>query len=182
VIEIAGLDRVRLAALIGDTLAREGIDVVLTGGSCVSIYTSEHFVSLDLDFIDVGFSPKRRITKAICSLGFTPSKRNSRYFEHPDTKLTVEFPTGPLMIGDEKIEDGAVAKIETDVGVLRLLTPTDCVKDRLANYYYFKDRQCYEQALLVARKHPIDWGSLQQWHENERQSEGYEPFRTEVER
>jgi hypothetical protein len=55
------------------------------------------------------------------------------------------------------------------------------VKDGLANYYYFKDGQCYEQALLVARKHPIDWDSLQQWHENEGQPEGYETFRAEVE-
>lgn len=79
----------------------------------------------------------------------------------------MEFPSAPLMVGDEHISSSAVNAIETRQGVLRLLTPTDCVKDRLANYYYFKDRQCLEQALMVMKAHPVNFQSLKNWHENE---------------
>lgn len=179
---ITDLNRTELAALVGEALAKDGIDVVLTGGSCVSIYTSDQFVSLDLDFIDMSFSTSRRIARSLESIGFTPSRRNSRYFEHPETDLKLEFPPAPLAVGDESIPLEATELMETDQGVLRLLRPTDCVKDRLANYYYFKDRQCYEQALAVARRHPVDWEALERWHENEGQQSGFAIFRAEVER
>lgn len=41
------LGRAELAALIVQTLASHGIDVVLVGGSCVCLWTNERFGSLD---------------------------------------------------------------------------------------------------------------------------------------
>lgn len=73
------------------------------------------------------------------------------------------------MIGNEHLKSNAVGTIDSDLGTLRLLTPTDYVKDRLANYYYFNDKQCLEQALLVAKAHPINLVTLEQWHQNEGQ-------------
>lgn len=164
---VKGLSRLELAALICETLSKAGIDVVLSGGSCVSIYSSEKYVSKDLDFVDISLKSNRQIGKALDSLGFKNQPKNSRHFVHPDAELTVEFPSAPLMVGDEHIRSTAVNAIETQLGVLRLLTPIDCVKDRLANYYYFKDRQCLEQALLVIKAHPVNFQSLKKWHENE---------------
>lgn len=80
------------------------------------------------------------------------------------------------MIGDEHVNAESVAEIETVQGILRLLSPTDCVKDRLAGYYYFNDRQCLEQALLVAKEHSINIAALKKWHITERQLKGYEQF------
>lgn len=164
---IKGLSRLELAALICETLNKAGIHVVLSGGSCVSIYSSEKYVSKDLDFVDISLKSNRQIGKVLESLGFNNQPKNSRHFVHPDAELTVEFPSAPLMVGDEHISSTAVNAIETRQGVLRLLTPTDCVKDRLANYYYFKDRQCLEQALMVMKAHPVNFQSLKKWHENE---------------
>lgn len=65
------------------------------------------------------------------SLGFS---EKDRYFVHPDTPLFVEFPSGPLGVGDAPVEE--IAELDTEAGVLRLLTPTDCIKDRLAAYYH----------------------------------------------
>ena len=95
------LTRLELAALIASSLKEQGIDVVLSGGSCVSIYSSERYVSKDLDFIDISLKSNRQIAKAIQSLGFENRPKNSRHFVHPDTELTVEFPSAPLTIGDE---------------------------------------------------------------------------------
>jgi len=54
--------------------------------------------------------------------------------------------------------------------VLRLLSPTDCVKDRLAAYYYHHDRQCLEQACLVVKYSDVDLAEVERWsvHEGEK--------------
>lgn len=65
-----GLSRLDLAALICETLKKAGIDVVLSGGSCVSIYSSEKYVSNDLDFVDISLKSNRQIGKVLESLGF----------------------------------------------------------------------------------------------------------------
>ena len=173
---IKGLSRLELGALIASTLRKHQIDVVLSGGSCVSIYSSERYVSKDLDFIDVSLKSKQAIGKALNDIGFKNFPKNSRHFMHPDTALTVEFSSAPLAIGDEHIPSSSAAEIETDVGILRLLSPTDCIKDRLANYYYFGDRQCLDQALLVAKSHPVNFKSLKAWHVNEGQEDKYDKF------
>jgi len=113
---------------------------------------------------------------ALKSLGFENKPVNSRYFSHPDTQLTVEFPSAPLMIGDEFIPESQTVEMQTSQGILKLLSPTDCVKERLANYYYFHDRQCLAQALMVANRHPINLPVLEQWHENESLMDEYVEF------
>ena len=42
-----------LAAIVSDALEREGIIATLSGGSVVSIYTENRYVSEDLDFVTV---------------------------------------------------------------------------------------------------------------------------------
>ena len=52
-----------IAALVCTTLEHDGIAVVLSGGSVVSIYSNAEYVSYDLDFIPIGLS--RRVDRAI---------------------------------------------------------------------------------------------------------------------
>ena len=87
----------------------------------------------------------------------------------------MEFPGGPpLGIG----EDNTIIPIEVESeGVkIKILSPTDCVKDRLANYIYFKSRECFDQALLVAKKHSINFESLKKWCEGENSPDTYIQF------
>jgi hypothetical protein len=95
-------------------------------------------------------------------LGF---QEKDRYFIHPDTHFFVEFPAGPLAIGDEPVFE--VAQIEFATGVLRLLSPTDCVKDRLSHYFHWKDRQCLDQAVMVATGTEIDLEEIERWSRHE---------------
>jgi ABC-type transport system substrate-binding protein len=46
---VTGMSIGDLAALVADHLRQSGINVVLTGGSCVSIYTQNRYQSYDLD-------------------------------------------------------------------------------------------------------------------------------------
>ena len=52
-------------------------------------------------------------------------------------------------------------------GVLRIISPTDCVKDRWAAYYYWGDRQSLEQAVMVAGDNVVDLKEVERWSEAE---------------
>lgn len=169
---VSDMNRIELASYISSQLRECGISVVLSGGSCVSIYSGDKYVSLDLDFIETGISSRAAVTRCMRGLGF--SERH-RYFEHPGVDILVEFPAGPLGIGNEPITE--FREIRTSVGILRLLTPTDCVKDRLAWFYHTGDTECQEQAFLVAREQEIDVPELERWSANEGKAQEFNKLR-----
>jgi hypothetical protein len=177
--QLARLNRAEMCALIVETLASFGIEVVLVGGSCVCIYTNERFGSMDLDFIDLTYSRRKEIAAALATIGFTP-RGNTKYFEHPGCQWSVEFPTAPLAIGHEQIDSTRIASIKTATGTVRLLNPTDTVKDRLLWFYLEQDGQCWQQALDIARNHRIIWRDLKRWHEKEGYADEYTRFRSAV--
>lgn len=76
------LGRAETAALVVETLAAHGIEVVLVGGSCACVWTNERFGSFDLDFIDLTYKRRKQITVALADIGFAP-KGATKYFEHP---------------------------------------------------------------------------------------------------
>lgn len=159
----------KIAAFVAEHLHQGGVNVVLTGGSCVSIYTDNRYQSYDLDFIEEGRWGRKKIAGILMKLGF---QEKDRYFIHPDTPYFVEFPSGPLAIGDEPVRE--VVQLEFATGSLRLLSPTDCVKDRLANYYHWKDRQCLEQAVMVAADAEVDMEEIERWSRHEGMVEEFE--------
>ena len=53
-------------------------------------------------------------------------------------------------------------------GILRLSHPTECVMDRLTWYFHDSDRQCFEQAIQVARHQSIDLRRIEGWARRER--------------
>jgi hypothetical protein len=84
-----------------------------------------------------------------------------------------------LGIGDAPIKEIASRKSET--GVLKLLTPTDCIKDRLAGYYHWDDEQNLEQAIWVASENVFDMVAIEEWSKNEGMIEKFELFKERVE-
>jgi hypothetical protein len=156
--DIGELTEEELAGLVCQTLKAAGIVVTLTGGACVAIWSEGKYVSRDLDFIEEGPVPARKIRDALKPLGF---ERKGRHFVHPRTEFFIEFPTGPLMVGDQRVEH--VSERDTPAGKLRLLSPTDCVKDRLGALFHWNDRQALEQALLVANSQGVDLNDVRRW-------------------
>ena len=163
---VADLSIEELAGLVCETLENAGITTTLTGGACVAIWSDGNYVSRDIDFIEEGPVPRRQVKVALARIGFT---EKNRYFVHPETEFFVEFPTGPLTVGDERVQ--TVATRDTGAGRLRLLSPTDCVKDRLAAFFHWNDKTALEQAVLVARRQPIDAADIRRWAKHEGQSE-----------
>lgn len=174
---IAEMSVEEVAALICETLAKAGVVVTLTGGACVSIWSEGRYVSRDLDFIEEGPVPRRKVKDALAELGFV---EKNRYFVHPDSEFLVEFPTGPLMVGDERIE--RVATRQTATGILRLLSPADCIKDRLMWFFLENDRQALEQAVDVGHSNNIDLEDIRRWAINEGEENKFMLFAQRLER
>ena len=156
------MTQAELGAYVQTHLTEKGVDTVLSGGAVVAIYTSGLYVSPDLDLVNRYSAKRSTIRAAVEELGF---REMGRHFEHPESEFIVEFPRGPLSLGEQEITN--VAELTTDEGILRVITPTDCVKDRLAWYYHSGDRQCLSQAVLVSRAHPIDIDEVKRWSEGE---------------
>jgi len=97
---IAQMNRLELAAYVSTELRNCNINVVLSGGSCVTLYSKGKYVSMDLDFVNAGFTKRPVIKQVMESLGFF---EENRYFRHPDNSMLVEFPPGPLGVGEEPV-------------------------------------------------------------------------------
>ena len=163
-----------LGAFICSALEKEGIETVLSGGCCVEIYSHGRYTSDDIDLIDRFNGGHRKIKEVMEHLGFREYQMK-RYFVHDDTKLFIEFPRGPLGVGDAPVKDIALRKNET--GILKLLTPTDCIKDRLAGYYHWDDEQNLEQAIWVAQANEFDMLAIEKWSRGEGEIEKFETFK-----
>jgi len=99
---------------------------------------------------------------ALLELGFKPE---GRHFRHPEKPFLVEFLGPPLSIGATVVRK--IAEIRASRRTLHLLSPTDCVKDRLAAFYFWNDRQALEQAVLVAFRQPGDLRDIKSWSRSE---------------
>ena len=152
----ANVDLKNLACFIYETLKTAGIDVVLVGGACISIYSENRYQSFDLDFVT--YEEMRPIEKVLLPLGF---RREGRCFIHKECPYLLDFVNPPISVGSESIK--LFKTLKTSYGSLQLLTPTDSVKDRLSAFFYWNDRQAFEQALLVAKDHKIKINDLKRW-------------------
>jgi hypothetical protein len=147
-----------LAATVCDHCRTLGIEVVLSGGACVSIYARNRYLSYDLDFVLMETVAKKRLRAAMEMLGFAVA---GRHFKHPATPYLVEFLLPPLSVGAEPVRE--IRELRRRNAVLRLLSPTDCVKDRLAAFYHWNDRQSLDQAVLVCRFADVDLAEVRRW-------------------
>ncbi len=159
-----------LAAIVSDKLNERGIDAILVGGACVSIYTKNKYLSSDLDF--VSSTSIKEISTALLELGF--ERKSSRHFEKNDCPFFIEFVSPPAALGREPVMETNVLK--TRLGDIVLLTPTDSVKDRLAAYYHWNDPQALEQALMLATAQKINLQEVKRWSAKEGQREKYNAF------
>ncbi len=164
------MSRKEFAAAVVHQLERHGISCVLVGGACVSIYTDERHASRDLDFI----SPYSHevITEALAEIGFT---REGRYFISSNSDLYVEFPTGPVAIGNQiPVKPDGSIKVKNTTIVM--YSPTQCVMDRLAAWFHWNDRRSMIHALWVCEKHPVNLDKIKRWATKEGEPEKLAQF------
>jgi hypothetical protein len=166
-----------VASAVGAALARHGIRAVLTGGACASLYTRGAYVSRDMDFILVGPATQDRLDAALGSLGF---RRSGDRYVHARVAFYVEFPRGPLAIGD----DYRVRPVQrrSRGGSLLALSATDSCRDRLAAFYHWNDLQSLAVAIQIARAQQVDLSVIEKWSAVEGFSQRFEEFLGQVRR
>lgn len=176
--DLSDLSIRELAALVCDNLRKEGLRATLSGGACAEIYSNAQYVTGDLDFIVNYIWPEndRIIDRVMTGLGF---ERKGRVFSNASTRYLVEFPPGPLSIGEEyRIQP---IEISLKTGSLSLLSPTDSLKDRLTGYFYGNDNQCLEQAVMIYTMNDVDLGNIKKWAANEGQPDKFSTFLNRIE-
>ena len=130
------------------------------------IYSQNRYQSYDLDFVT--YEDRGKIKSALEELDFV---QKGRYFHHPDSIFFIEFVTPPVSVGKETI------KKYNHLGAIILLSATDCVKDRLASFYYWNDRQALEQATMVCKAQKnVNLTEIKKWSILEGQQRKYEEF------
>ncbi len=144
-----------LASYVCNELGKRNIKVVLSGGSCMELYTNAMYSSYDIDFVMRYSYSVNQIEKNMIELGF---QIDGKYYILDGSKFFIEILTPPVAVGDEFIQN--FASRDTKVGTLKLLTPTDYVKDRLCGCFLHNDKHCFEHALAVASKNEIDTNNL----------------------
>lgn len=164
-----------LAAIVSNQLREKGIDSILVGGACVSIYSHNRYQSYDLDFVT--YEDMKKVTAALNELGF---QKDGKYFSHPKCKYFIEFVSPPVSIGNEPIHHFAYH--QTSLGTIKMLNPTDSVKDRLAGFYHWDDRQSLDQAITLCKEIPqaIDLREIKRWSKKESHSNKFDFFYKEL--
>ena len=173
--QIRNMSQVELAAYVQSHLQKAGINVVLSGGSAVSFYTGNKYVSKDLDLINANFAKRKDIKTAMEKIGF---REEGRYFVNPETQFLVEFPQGPLSIGEEPVK--VVDEFKLATGTLRIISATDCVKDRLCAYYFWNDQQGLTQAVLVSKSQQVALKEIKRWSKAEGKEQEFEVFKSKL--
>ena len=164
-----------VAAIVAGALERAGFRAVLTGGACATVYSAGAYQSFDLDFILQRGGGQRALDEAMAPLGFV--REGDRYV-HPRSRFYVEFPRGPLAIGD----DVAIRPVRLPLGegTALALSATDACRDRLAAFYHWSDRQSLDAAAAIARRHRVNMRLIRAWSRREGALDQFEEFRLAV--
>ena len=166
-----------VAVSVGDALRRAGIRAVLTGGACAHLYSGGAYLSRDADFVLGGPCRREDLDRALATVGF---KRHRDRYVHSVVRFFVEFPRGPLGIGED-VRIRPVWKTRRAARTLAL-SATDACRDRLAAFYHWNDRQSLAAAVAIAVRNRIAYGKVREWSRREGHLDGYSAFLEDLRR
>lgn len=166
-----------VAFAVCTVLDRVGVTAVLTGGGAATLYAPAAIQSFDLDFVLEVYSDENSPGRALEELGF---RREGHDYRHRASRFQLEFPVGPLAIGDERIARWNT--LRDGSGLLHVITATDSCRDRLAAFLHFQDRSALDQACAVyaAAKKQIDLKKIRAWSQREGQPGAFDEFARRV--
>lgn len=171
--ESSTLSEVALA--VGAVLRRHGIRAVLTGGACVAVYTDGSYISKDVDFVVQNSIRQATLDSAMAELGF---HLKGQEYVHATVPFFVEFPPGPLAVGgDYNVHP---VELKGPEGTVLALSATDMCKDRLAAFYFWRDRQSRRLAIAIARHNELDFDNIRRWSVAEGHEADFKQFLREV--
>jgi len=99
-------------------------------------------------------------------------------YEGRKSPLDVIFSPPPLAVGDDMIRN--VDEIKVRGGSIKLLTPTDCTRQRLSMYYRWGDHEAFGEAVEMALQYEVDMDLIKRWSDWEWCADRYEEFAEEL--
>lgn len=148
---------------VADALERASATAVLTGGSAATLYAPDFYTSLDADFVFRRPLSAKELAHILEPLGYRPAPTRGM-FEHGKSHFTLDFPKGPLAVGGDYVR--STATLRRGELELHILTPTDCVKDRLAHFIFWNDATALNAAVAVAKSthgREINYDDIEDW-------------------
>ena len=167
-----GLILSQVAALIGSQLENYGCDPVLTGRACAAIYAGASIKPTIIDFVVREYNIEK-VAQAMEDIGF--SKVGHRTFASKKCPYEVLLSAYPIAVGDDVVSE--VRMMRTARGPLKLLMPTDCVRQRLSMYYRWGDKVALDDAVRVACRSEVDLKLIKRWSDWEWAGERFAEFR-----
>jgi hypothetical protein len=134
------------------------------------ILCPEAYQSGNADFVITFQSDPAGAGAAVRSLGY---RDMGDTYRHDRNVFTLEFPPGPLAVGDDLIR--SYETVTRGQEILYVLSRTDCVRDRLAFFYFFADRSALAAAVAVAAR-PVDLALIERWSNREGQASRFAEF------
>lgn len=156
---------------VSRALDAHGIRAVLTGGACASLHSRGDYLSQDLDYIIQGRVTRTQLDAALATVGFA---RDGASYTHPRSRFFVEFPAGPLAIGDDDLVEPVVVRVGH--APVLCLSATDSCRDRLAAFYHWNDRQSLDVAARIARHQRVNMRAIRAWSVREGNEAKYVEF------
>lgn len=167
-----------LAFIVCTAFHLVGECIILSGGGAATVYAPDAYQSRDLDFVlDFQKSFPGLSAEPLMNLGF---RQSGGSYAHPESPFLVEFMTEPPMVGQEDIPSWDT--LRRDDLILHILSPTDCVRDRLAAFLWWNDFSALEQALAVTVRQGVDQNLVQAWCQREGKPEKYAIYRDRLAR
>lgn len=170
-----GMHIQQAAAILSAYLRELGYDPVLTGRGCAAIYSRGVIKTKSLDFVVREYAVEE-MEKAMAKIGFRAE--GLRVFAGKSSPYDIVFAPPPLAVGDAVVGDVRIMK--TARGPIKMLTPTDCVRQRLSVFYRWGDKDAFDDAVRVARRHKIDMNLVKRWSEWEWAGDRFEEFFLEL--
>lgn len=161
--------------LISSHLASRGHNPVLIGEACAYLYFGTVMTPKTIEFSINNYSIDM-VNAAMLGLGFIPTGEHS--FVNEKYPVEVLLTPHPVSVGDDIVENYRILK--TAKGSIKALTPTDCVRHRLAVFYRFGERTALSDAVKVARRQKVDLDFVRRWSGWEWAGDKFEEFLKEV--
>ena len=168
---LRGLGMKEVAAAVHGLLVEGGHEPILSGQACAAIYGGQAIKSRTLEFAITGFAPAK-VGALMASLGFV--LKEARTFSNMSCPYEVVLLAAPLRVGDDATDGSRM--IKTSSGPLRMLTPTDCVRQRLSMFYRWGDRQALTEAVQVAKRQAVEMELVARWSEWEWATDRFQEF------
>lgn len=156
---------------IASYLESKNYGVTLVGGGVATIYSKGKYASGDLDFVLDSLFTHKEFKKAMADLGF---ENKTRVYSRSDCPFTIDVSTPPIEIGEDGTPEIATQFFAGQT--IKILSPTECIKDRLNKAFQWKDDQAYQAALAVAKECNFNISKLEKFCIENKMQEIFDEF------